>query len=74
MNSFEERILIIVTDYSGGETVTKDSTFEELEMDSLDLFEVACEIEEQCGVKIDDTKLEELKTVGKLIEYVESVK
>ena len=52
-------------------TVTEDSTLESLDLDSLDMVELICELEEKC--EIDFGEPEGLETIGDLIAYVASL-
>ena len=45
------------------------STFESLEIDSLDIFELVTEIEEEFDIEIEDA--ENLKSVQDLVAYIE---
>ncbi len=45
---------------------------EDLEVDSLDLFELVMAFEEEFGTEIPSEDLENLTTVGSVIEYIES--
>ena len=53
------------------ESVNDDSTFDSLGIDSLDMVELICEIEERCAVEFGEP--EGLATVGDLVEYVDSL-
>lgn len=53
------------------ETVTEESTFESLNIDSLDMVELICELEDQCGVDFGEP--EGLETVADLVSYIESL-
>ncbi len=46
-----------------------ESTFESLEIDSLDVFELVTEIEEEFDIEIED--VENLKSVQDLVAYIE---
>ena len=46
-----------------------ESTFEALEIDSLDVFELVTEIEEEFDIEIEDA--ENLKSVQDLVAYIE---
>ena len=46
-----------------------ESTFESLEIDSLDVFELITEIEEEFDIEIEDA--ENLKSVQDLVAYIE---
>ena len=52
------------------EDVTRDATFESLDIDSLDLVEVAQVIEEEFGVVLKGEDMEKLSTVGDAIDLV----
>lgn len=54
------------------EKVKIQSTFEEIDADSLDLFQIVIEIEEKYGIQIED--VEDLKSIQDLIKYVEENK
>ena len=51
--------------------VTEDSTFESLHVDSLDMVEMICNLEDQMG--IDFGEPEGLTTVGELVAYVDGL-
>lgn len=53
------------------ENVDVDSTFESLGVDSLDMVELICELEERLGVDFGEP--EGLETMGDLVEYVDSL-
>jgi acyl carrier protein len=52
------------------ETVTRDSAFEALDLDSLDLVELTQMIEEEFGVQLENADVAELKTVGDAVDLV----
>lgn len=51
--------------------ITEEATFESLGVDSLDMVELICELEEKC--QIDFGEPEGLETIGDLIAYVASL-
>ena len=53
------------------EDVDVDSTFESLGVDSLDMVELMCELEERLNVDFGEP--EGLETMGDLVEYVDSL-
>lgn len=56
-----------------GVEITMATRFkEDLEADSLDLFELVMAFEEEYGVEIPSEDLEQITTVGAVIEYIES--
>ncbi len=56
-----------------GVEITEDTRFkEDLEADSLDLFELVMAFEEEYGIEIPSEDLEQITTVGSIIEYMQS--
>ena len=51
------------------EKVDMDSTFDSLGIDSLDMVELICELEDRCG--IDFGEPEGLETVADLVAYID---
>lgn len=49
--------------------ITMDTSFEELGVDSLDLFQIIIELEEEFGVQIEDA--EAITTVAEAVKFVE---
>lgn len=57
------------------EDITEDSKLRsDIELNSFDMVNVAVDLENQYGVKIDSKKFGGLKTVGDLMSYIESIK
>ncbi|MGI6106177.1 MAG: acyl carrier protein [Raoultibacter sp.] len=52
--------------------VNEQSTFESLGVDSLDMVELICDLEEKCEVEFGEP--EDLVTVGDLVTYVDGLK
>jgi acyl carrier protein len=50
--------------------ITRDSTFEELDIDSLDLVELAQIVEDEYGVVLKGEDMKELGTVGDAIDLI----
>ena len=54
--------------------ITETTSFkEDLGADSLDLFELVTNLEEEYNIEIPAEELEKLTTVGKVIDYLKSV-
>ena len=53
------------------ENVTEDATFDDLGIDSLDMVELICDLEEKCSVDFGEP--EGLTTVGDLDEYIDNL-
>jgi acyl carrier protein len=54
------------------EQITRGATFEELDIDSLDLVELAQIVEDEYGVVLKGEDMKELKTVGDAIDLIVS--
>lgn len=54
------------------EKVTENATFDSLGIDSLDMVELICDLEDECDVEFGEP--EGLETVGVLVEYIEGLK
>ena len=53
--------------------VTLEASFQEdLEIDSLDLFDLVMSIEEEFGLEIPSEELEKLTTVGAMVDYLKA--
>ena len=67
-----ERVVIeAIHDFApDADDVTRDSTFEALEIDSLDLVELGQVVEDQFGVKLESADVAELNTVGDVVDLV----
>jgi acyl carrier protein len=50
--------------------ITRESTFESLDLDSLDLVEIAQVVEEKWGVEFDPQDFSDVNTVGEAIDLV----
>jgi acyl carrier protein len=50
--------------------VSREATFESLDLDSLDLVELAQVVEDEFGVELDGNAVKDVKTVGDVIELV----
>lgn len=46
--------------------------FEDMALDSLDIVQMIMAVEEAFDVEIDDEDVDNIKTVGQLIEYIEN--
>ena len=52
--------------------ITVESSFESLEIDSLDMVEIVMDLEEAFDISIETN--ENLKTIGDLVEYIRNAK
>lgn len=70
-----EKLISIIEDQLNveGVEITENSSFkDDLEADSLDLFDLAMTIEEEFGVEIASEDLANITTVGSVIEYLKA--
>ena len=70
-----EKVLEVLREQLGIDTtgVTEETSFmEDLRIDSLDLFEVVTTLEDDFGIEIPQEDLEDLTTVGAVVEYLQS--
>jgi acyl carrier protein len=76
----EEQVLELVRSkldeikVENAQAATMDTTWEELDVDSLDLVELVQSLEDEYEVRIDDEQLKPVKTVGDAVRLVISVK
>lgn len=61
---------------SGTSAPLTESTllFKDLDIDSARLVDIVLDLEEKFSVTIDDSKLDEIKTVGDIVQLVDSLK
>jgi len=50
--------------------ISRDATFEDLDVDSLDLVELAQIVEDEFGVELDGDSVKDVVTVGDVIDLV----
>ncbi|MDO9534603.1 MAG: acyl carrier protein [Bacillota bacterium] len=53
------------------EKITSETTFEDIEADSLDVVELVMALEEEFDLEIADEEVEKIKTVGDIVRYIE---
>ncbi len=54
------------------EKLSMETTFEDIDADSLDIVELVMALEEEFDLEISDQEIENIKTVGDVIKYIES--
>jgi acyl carrier protein len=52
--------------------ITRESTFQELDIDSLDLVELAQVVEDEYGVVLKGEDMKDLRTVGDAVDLIAS--
>ena len=50
--------------------INRSASFEELDVDSLDLAELSQIVEDEYGVKFNSSDVENLKTVGDAVDFI----
>jgi acyl carrier protein len=55
------------------DAITLESTFQELGIDSLNGFDLLCDLEEELGIVIPDDDARDIKTVGDVVDCVKSL-
>ncbi|MFP5521297.1 acyl carrier protein [Peptococcus simiae] len=72
MTTFEQVKEIVANQLSiDPAKITEQTTFEEVEADSLDVVEVIMNIESEFNVDLPDEEVEGFKNVGELSKYVD---
>lgn len=72
-----EKILAVVAEQLGVDVndLTEESSFkDDLNADSLDLFQIIMSLEEEFGIEIPNEDAEAILTIGDALKYVESKK
>ncbi|KHO40437.1 acyl carrier protein [Clostridium tetani] len=66
-----DKILEIIGEQLGMdvEELSTETSFEELGVDSLDLFQIVIEIEEEFDIQMEDAEV--IKTIGDAVKFVE---
>jgi len=72
--SAESKVKQIIVDQLevGIEKLNMDTTFEDIDADSLDIVELVMALEEEFDLEISDQEIENIKTVGDVVRYIES--
>jgi acyl carrier protein len=74
MSAVYDRVKELLVDKFGvpAEEIRPDATFEQLDLDSLDLVEFALAAEEELGVRITDEEAEDLDTLEDTVKLLEA--
>lgn len=69
-----DRVAALLVDKFGvpQDDISAEATFEDLDLDSLDLVEFSLACEEELGVRIEDEEAEKLETLGDAVALLES--
>ena len=52
--------------------LTMETTFEDIDADSLDIVELVMALEEEFDLEISDQEIENINTVGDVVKHIES--
>jgi acyl carrier protein len=66
----EKTIFSGLTEIGAEGEITREATLESLDVDSLDLVELAQIVEDEFGVELDGDSVKDVKTVGDVIDLV----
>jgi len=67
----ESRVVEVLASFGPDQSqIVREATFEELDVDSLDLVELAQIVEDEYGVVLKGEDMKELKTVGDAIDLI----
>lgn len=72
--SIEDQVKAIIADQLEVDRnkLTGDTTFEDIDADSLDIVELVMALEEEFDLEISDQEIENIKTVGDVVKYIET--
>ncbi len=66
-----ERVIAALVEFGEEpENVKPDSRFDQLEVDSLDLVELAQLLEDEYGVEVTDADMDKIETVQDVVDFV----
>ena len=70
-----EKVADIANDVLGidADKITEETTFDDLDADSLDRLQLVTAMEDEFDIEIDDEKLEAINSVAEAIEAITSV-
>ncbi len=72
--SVENKVKDIISDQLevAIDKLSAETTFEDIDADSLDIVELGMALEEEFDLEISDQEIENVKSVGDVIKYIES--
>jgi acyl carrier protein len=69
-DAVEEKLFAALKEMGAEGEVTREATFDQLDVDSLDLVELAQVVEDEFGVELRGDDVKDLKTVGEAVDLV----
>ncbi len=72
--SVESKVKDIIADQLevAVDKLSKETTFEDIDDDSLDIVELVMALEEEFDLEISDQEIENINSVGDVVKYIES--
>ncbi len=72
--SVESKVKDIIADQLevAVDKLSKETTFEDIDADSLDIVELVMALEEEFDLEISDQEIENINSVGDVVKYIES--
>lgn len=72
--SIEDKVKKIIANQLevDGDKLKGETTFEDIDADSLDIVELVMALEEEFDLEISDQEIENIKSVGDVIDYIGS--
>lgn len=72
--SIEDKVKKIIADQLEVDVdkLSGDTTFEDIDADSLDIVELVMALEEEFDLEISDQEIENIRTVGDVVKYIET--
>ncbi len=72
--SVEAKVKVIVSEQLevAQDKLAMETTFEDIDADSLDIVELVMALEEEFDLEISDQEIENIKSVGDVVKYIES--
>jgi len=72
--SVENKVKDIIADQLevAVDKLSKETTFEDIDADSLDIVELVMALEEEFDLEISDQEIENINSVGDVVKYIES--
>ncbi len=70
-----EKVQEVIAEQTGIDKsqITMESTFDELNIDSLDMVELVMALEEEYNVEIDEDAADKIKTIGDVVDYISKI-
>ena len=67
-----DKVVEVAADVLGVEDVSEDTTFDELDADSLDRLQLVTALEDEFDLEIDDEKLLSISSVADAVDAIEA--